>query len=115
MRKGLLLLLLVSVPGVSIAAAQGGTATERPRPLAVKLPTVVNWLLNSAGPCPNCDAAQTWVGRKPTPLFSPLPARRASTPYPGSSVAPEPAAPPNPLDQLAWERVHVLLPAGLRR
>jgi hypothetical protein len=106
-RVGVILLLVFLGPA--------STTRSEPAPVGgFKLPKVVTWMLNTAGPCPNCDAAQTWVGRKPTPLPSPIPARRASTPAPGTPVTSEPAVTPNPLDHVTWEQWRVLLPAGLR-
>lgn len=96
-------------------------ASAGPAPGTFKLPKVVGWMLNAGGPCPDCDAAQTWVGRKETPLPSPLPPRRRLDPaagaprIPGPGAQPEPAARPNPLDEMDWSKVRQLLPAGLKR
>jgi hypothetical protein len=112
--RRILLLLLFALVFASTSSAQEPVAAGPVQPPPFKLPTVVSWLLNSAGPCPNCDAVQTWVGRKPTPLFSPLPAGKHGDARAGHLVSPAPATAPNPLDQVAWEQWRVLLPAGLR-
>ncbi len=90
-------------------------AVERPRPSVFEVPKVVSWVLNTTGPCPNCDANQTWAGRKETPLPSPLPARHAQEGTAGGVLYLAPTAAPNPLDQMTWEQVRLLIPAGLRR
>jgi hypothetical protein len=83
-------------------------SVELPRPFAFEVPGPLGWLLNVGGPCPDCDAAQTWVGRKPTPLPSPATAGRSAVVYLAPSAA------PNPLDAVAWDQLRMLLPAGLR-
>jgi hypothetical protein len=86
-----------------------------PKPLAFrKMNRTLGALLTRSLPCPNCDAAQTWVGRKDTVLPSPLPARPTDDSATGDVIYLAPAAAVNPLDELAWERVRVLLPAGLK-
>jgi hypothetical protein len=87
-----------------------------PKPLPFrKMNRTLGALLTRALPCPNCDAVQTWVGRKDTVLPSPLPARRTDDSPTGDVIYLAPAAAVNPLDDVAWGQVQRLLPAGLRR
>jgi hypothetical protein len=106
-RSVTLLLLVVALGPASLVAS----AADQPRP-TVKLPTALIWMLNAGGRCPDCDAAQTWVGRKETPLPSPLPANRTNEA--GARTVPT-AAEPNPLDAVSWEQIRLLLPEGFRR
>jgi hypothetical protein len=88
-------------------------SVRRPRPLAFEPPKALGWLLNVGGPCPNCDATQTWVGHKPTSLPSPLPAGRSDR-QGGDLIYLAPVAGRNALDDVTWVQVKWLLPAGLR-
>ena len=101
---GLVLCLLWAA---SALAAEPTVASPR-----IKLPTVVKWMLQASEPCPNCDASQTWVGRKPTPLPSPLPAKDRH--HSAESMRRQPSTPANPLDEMPWSQVQTLLPVGLR-
>jgi hypothetical protein len=89
-------------------------AKVKPLPFTLNK-TVTSLLLNWSGPCPNCDASQTWAGRKDTVVPSPRPARHAGPLPEGEMVYLAPPAGPNPLDDMAWEQWRMLLPAGLRR
>ena len=73
---------------------------SRPKSVVFKLRTPVDWLLHYAGPCPNCDTAQTALTGQ-TPLPSPLPGKADTDPYVGEVLyrAPVPVA-ANPLDDL---------------
>lgn len=105
--RAALLVCVLSASAPLAAEPQGGSS-------GVKLPTVVKWMLQGSQPCPNCDAVQTWVGRKPTPLPSPLPPGGKQDARTTERADPTSAAAPNPLDQVTWEQWRVLLPAGLR-
>jgi hypothetical protein len=87
---------------------------SKPKSFAFKLPTPVDWLLHYAGPCPNCDTTQTAFSGQ-TPLPSPLPGKADTDPYLGEVLyrAPAPVA-ANPLDDLTWEQLRLVLPASLR-
>ncbi len=86
----------------------------RPRSVVFKPPAALGWLLHYAGPCPNCDVAQTAFSGK-TPLPSPLPGKADTDPLVGEVLyrAPLPAA-TKPLDDVTWEQLRLLLPASLR-
>jgi hypothetical protein len=87
---------------------------SRPKSVVFKLPTPVDWLLHYAGPCPNCDTAQTaFTGQ--TPLPSPLPRKADVDPLFGEVLyrAPLPAV-TNALDDVTWEQLRLLLPLSLR-
>jgi hypothetical protein len=87
-----------------------------PKPLAFrKMNRTLGALLTRSLPCPNCDAVQTWVGRKDTVLPSPLPARQSDDSPTGDVIYLAPAAAENPLDEVAWGQLRLLLPAGFRR
>lgn len=87
---------------------------SKPKSFVFKLPTPVDWLLHYAGPCPNCDTTQTAFSGQ-TPLPSPLPGKADTDPYLGEVLyrAPAPVA-ANPLDDLTWEQLRLVLPASLR-
>jgi len=87
---------------------------SRPRSTVFKLRAPVEWLLHYAGPCPNCDTTQTALTGQ-TPLPSPLPGKPPTDPYLGEVLyrAPAPVA-ANPLDDLTWEQLRLVLPASLR-
>lgn len=89
-------------------------AVARPRPLVLTMPAPLRWMLSYAGPCPNCDPAQTAFGGR-TPLPSPLPRRMRAGPLMGEAIYLAPTSTtPNPLDLLSWERTRLLLPASLQ-
>jgi hypothetical protein len=87
---------------------------SRPKSVVFVLRTPVDWLLHYAGPCPNCDTAQTALTGQ-TPLPSPLPRKADSDPRLGEVLyrAPVPAA-TNALDDVTWEQLRLLLPLSLR-
>jgi hypothetical protein len=87
---------------------------SRPKPAAFKPPAPLLWMVHYAGPCPNCDTAQTAFSGE-TPLPSPLPRKAESDPLIGDVLYRAPAAVfPNPLDELMWEQLRLFLPASLR-
>jgi hypothetical protein len=87
---------------------------SRPKSVVFVLPTPVDWLLHYAGPCPNCDTAQTALTGQ-TPLPSPLPRKADVDPLVGKVIYRAPAAAfPNPLDSLTWTQLQPLLPVSLR-
>ena len=60
---------------------------SRPKSVVFELRTPVDWLLHYAGPCPNCDTAQTaFTGQ--TPLPSPLPRQGRHRPATGRGALP---------------------------
>ena len=86
----------------------------RPRSVAFKLPAPLNWMLQYAGPCPNCDVTQTALAGE-TPLPSPLPRKADTDPRVGEVLYRAPvSAITKPLDDVTWERLRLLLPASLR-
>jgi hypothetical protein len=87
---------------------------SRPKSVVFALRTPVDWLLHYAGPCPNCDTAQTALTGQ-TPLPSPLPRKADSDPRLGEVLyrAPVPAV-TNALDDVTWEQFRLLLPLSLR-
>ena len=60
---------------------------SRPKSVVFALRTPVDWLLHYAGPCPNCDTAQTALTGQ-TPLPSPLPRKAESDPRLGRGALP---------------------------
>jgi hypothetical protein len=65
-------------------------------------PGAVGWLLNTSGPCPNCDAAQTLFGS--TVLPSPMPAAERPTTGEVLYVSPTAESPALP-DVLTWSQL----------
>jgi hypothetical protein len=87
---------------------------SRPKPMVFALRTPVDWLLHYAGPCPNCDTAQTALTGS-TPLPSPLPRKAEIDPLLGEVLYRAPAASAaKALDDLTWEQLRLILPASLR-
>jgi hypothetical protein len=87
---------------------------SRPKSVVVRPPAPLSWMLHYAGPCPNCDSAQTAVTGE-TVLPSPLPRKAETDPLLGEVLYRAPAASvPQALDDLTWEQLRLVLPASLR-
>ena len=87
---------------------------SKPKSVVFALRTPVDWLLHYAGPCPNCDTAQTAFNGQ-TPLPSPLPRKEDTDSQWGQVLYRAPAAAlPDPLDNLTWPQIQALLPMSLR-
>jgi hypothetical protein len=104
------------VPIVQRFARAAIASVARPRPPAFALPAPLGWMLSShAGPCPNCDTAQTALNGGTTPLPSPLPRRPEGDPTLGEILYTAPdVGTPNPVDELGWRQVRSMLPASLQ-
>ena len=87
---------------------------SRPKSLVFTLRTPVDWMLHYAGPCPNCDTAQTILNGQ-TPLPSPLLRKAGADPLVGEVLyrAPVPLG-TRLLDDVTWEQLRLLLPVSLR-
>jgi hypothetical protein len=130
-RRGEILALVRSSPGRcvgTVEVASGGALVQiaqrldraailtvaRPKPVVFRLPAPLDWMLHYAGPCPNCDTAQTALGGS-TPLPSPLPGKAGADPLTGEVLYRAPSqVTPNPLDTVSWSRLKPLLPASLQ-
>ena len=87
---------------------------SRPKSVVFALPTPIDWLLHYAGPCPNCDTAQTALTGS-TPLPSPLPRRAETDPLMGEVLyRAQASVASNPLDSAQWEQMRLMLPASFR-
>ena len=87
---------------------------SRPKSVVFALPTPIDWLLHYAGPCPNCDTAQTALTGS-TPLPSPLPRRAETDPLMGEVLyRAQASVASNPLDSAQWEQLRLMLPASFR-
>jgi hypothetical protein len=87
---------------------------SRPKSVVFNPPAPLSWMLHYAGPCPNCDTAQTALAGE-TPLPSPLPRKAETDPLGGEVLYRAPASvATKPLDDVTWEQLRLILPASLR-